>query len=97
MGSTLGQILRISSYERKILLAACTASYFVSYFLMENTIMTEKIARRGVRTPHAYQPDTLEKVAVKRVLQDNSTVISCDATIEEAQEWLLNNKDQQQN
>lgn len=33
------------------LLAACIASYFVSYFLMEHTIMTEKIARRGVRTP----------------------------------------------
>jgi H+/Cl- antiporter ClcA len=33
------------------LLAACTGSYIVSYFIMENTIMTEKIARRGVKTP----------------------------------------------
>lgn len=36
------------------LLASCTASYFVSFFLMENTIMTEKIARRGIKTPHSY-------------------------------------------
>lgn len=79
------------------LLAACTASYLVSYFLMENTIMTEKIARRGVKTPHAYEPDILEKVKVKHVLQQNGTVISYDATVEEARDWLLNNKDQQQN
>jgi H+/Cl- antiporter ClcA len=79
------------------LLAGCTASYFVSCFLMENTIMTEKIARRGVKTPDAYEPDILEKVKVKHVLQENGTIISCDATIEEARDWLFNNKDQQQN
>ncbi|HET9825809.1 MAG TPA: chloride channel protein, partial [Chitinophagaceae bacterium] len=36
------------------LLGACLASYLVSYFLMEHNIMTEKIARRGVKTPHTY-------------------------------------------
>lgn len=30
------------------LLAACTAAYFVSFFLMKGSIMTEKIQRRGV-------------------------------------------------
>ncbi|HVX51491.1 MAG TPA: chloride channel protein, partial [Chitinophagaceae bacterium] len=34
------------------LLGACTAAYFVSFFLLKNgSIMTEKIQRRGIRTP----------------------------------------------
>ncbi|AXY73512.1 CBS domain-containing protein [Paraflavitalea soli] len=51
------------------LLAACCASYFVSFFLMENTIMTEKIARRGVKTPHSYEPDMLDRILVSQVTQ----------------------------
>ncbi len=41
------------------LLGACIASYIISYFLLENTIMTEKIARRGVATPSSFEPDIL--------------------------------------
>jgi len=33
------------------LIGACTAAYFVSFFLMKGSIMTEKIQRRGIRTP----------------------------------------------
>lgn len=79
------------------LLAACIASYIVSYFLMENTIMTEKIARRGVKAPHAYEPDMLEKIKVKQVLKQNATVINKEATIEEARNFLTKNKSQQRN
>ena len=53
------------------LLAASIASYIVSYMLMKNTIMTEKIARRGVATPHSYSPDILDKTTVKQVFQKN--------------------------
>lgn len=70
------------------LLAACTAAYFVSYFIMQNTIMTEKIARRGVKTPHSYEPDVLEKLTVANVLKDNGVVISEDNTIGEVREWI---------
>jgi len=38
------------------LLGACVAAYFVSFFLMKGSIMTEKIRRRGVKTPDAYEP-----------------------------------------
>lgn len=79
------------------LLAACIASYLVSYFLMEHTIMTEKIARRGINTPHAYEPDVLDKLKVKQVLQENRTVICGETTIEETRTWLMKNKNQQQN
>lgn len=50
------------------LLGACAASYLVSYFLMSNTIMTEKIARRGIRTPDSYEPDILEQLSVEQVM-----------------------------
>jgi chloride channel protein, CIC family len=70
------------------LLAACVASYLVSYLLMENTIMTEKIARRGIKTPHSYEPDVLDKVTVSQVTNGNGFTISNDNTINEVREWL---------
>jgi chloride channel protein, CIC family len=79
------------------LLAACVASYMVSFFLMKNTIMTEKIARRGVRTPHSYEPDILDKLTVKEVVEEEGTVLSANATIEEVREWLRKNKEEQRN
>ncbi|ANE51040.1 chloride channel protein [Flavisolibacter tropicus] len=79
------------------LLAACIAAYFVSYLLMENTIMTEKIARRGVKTPHVYEPDILDKMRVGQVLKENLTLVSNDLTIREAREWLLKRKEGLQN
>lgn len=70
------------------LLAACAASYFVSFIIMENTIMTEKIARRGVKTPHSYEPDLLEKISVEQVIKENGVVVSEDNTVKEVKEWL---------
>jgi H+/Cl- antiporter ClcA/CBS domain-containing protein len=46
------------------LLAGCTAGYLVSSLLMRNTIMTEKLARRGVRVPSEYAADFLDGIAV---------------------------------
>jgi chloride channel protein, CIC family len=37
------------------LLGGCTVAYLVSCLLMRNTIMTEKIARRGVHVPSEYE------------------------------------------
>jgi chloride channel protein, CIC family len=79
------------------LLAACIAAYFISFLLMENTIMTEKIARRGVKTPHSYEPDILDKMIVQQVTKENGTVLSGDTTIEEVRQWLQSHKDQQRN
>ncbi|WP_018612157.1 chloride channel protein [Segetibacter koreensis] len=79
------------------LLASCTASYFISFFLMKNTIMTEKIARRGVKTPHSYEPDLLEKVSVGEVLDENGLVLSDENRIYEVQEWLENESNYKSN
>lgn len=50
------------------LIGGCAAAYFVSFFLMKGSIMTEKIERRGVLTPHSYEPDILQSVSVKDLM-----------------------------
>ena len=70
------------------LLAACTASYFVSFFMMESTIMTEKITRRGVKTPDSYEPDILEKITVQQVIKENGVVLSEENNIGDVRNWL---------
>ncbi len=79
------------------LLAACTASYFVSFFLMESTIMTEKITRRGVKTPDSYEPDILETIPVEAVVNENGLVLSEDNTIAEVRDWLEKEADYNSN
>jgi H+/Cl- antiporter ClcA len=77
------------------LLAACLASYLVSYLLMKNTIMTEKIARRGVATPHIYEPDVLNNVKIKQVLTDEAMIIDHGVTLAKVRDWLHKEKNQQ--
>lgn len=70
------------------LLAACAAAYFISFFLMENTIMTEKIARRGVKTPDSYESDILESMHVNEVMNADTIALDENNTIEEIRNWL---------
>ncbi|SMD01742.1 chloride channel protein [Pedobacter nyackensis] len=65
------------------LLGACTASYLISFFFMENTIMTEKIARRGIYTPDAYEPDILRRIVIAQVLGKGKKIAQQTPTIEE--------------
>jgi CIC family chloride channel protein len=46
------------------LLGGCAAAYLISSLTMRNSIMTEKIARRGVQTPAEYTADSLSRVLV---------------------------------
>ena len=75
------------------LLAGCIGSYVVSFFLMENTIMTEKITKRGVKTPDSYEADILESVNVKQVMDNDGVLINEDNTIGEVRDWLENEAD----
>jgi CIC family chloride channel protein len=70
------------------LLGACVGSYTVSFFLMKNTIMTEKIARRGVKTPHSYEQDVLEGITIEQVMNQHEMVLSEENNIGEVREWL---------
>jgi chloride channel protein, CIC family len=56
------------------LLAGCIAAYFISFFFMEGSIMTEKIKRRGIQAPDAYHPDVLRAVPVSRFLSKTEIV-----------------------
>jgi CIC family chloride channel protein len=47
------------------LAAGCTAAYLVSSLLMKDTIMTEKITRRGVSVPADYAADFLSQIPVR--------------------------------
>ncbi|MDP9172525.1 MAG: chloride channel protein [Planctomycetota bacterium] len=64
------------------LLAGCTAAYFVSCLMMRNTIMTEKIARRGVRVPVEYESDLFAQIAVRDAASTNPITVSSDETVE---------------
>lgn len=70
------------------LLAACVGSYCISFLLMENTIMTEKIARRGTKTPHSYEPDWLDKWTVGQLAHPCDSFLAEDSTLTEVYQYV---------
>jgi CIC family chloride channel protein len=70
------------------LLAGCTVSYVISSYFMKNTIMTEKIARRGVTVPHEYTPDFLDTIRAKTYCNRNIVMLAGDETAESVLEKL---------
>ncbi len=48
------------------LLGGCAASYLAATLMMKNSLMTEKIVRRGVATTHEYTADLLAQVTGPR-------------------------------
>ncbi len=70
------------------LLGACTAAYLVSALVMRNTIMTEKIARRGVRVPSEYKADYLESVLVGDVCETDVVTLKATQTLQEVRDWI---------
>ena len=71
------------------LFIGCIVSYFVSCLVMRNSLMTEKIARRGVATPTEYVPDTLDQVLVRDVATKELVVLHGDDTVEKVRRWLV--------
>lgn len=71
------------------LLGGCTVSYLLSCVLMQNTIMTEKIARRGTRVPAEYSADLLEQIAVREVGLKPVVTLETEQTLEQVRTWLL--------
>jgi len=73
------------------LLGACTGAYIVSFFLMENTIMTEKIVRRGLSVPDSFSPDLLQKITVAQVVKGKESLVNANSSINDVQAWINNN------
>ncbi|HEX4052665.1 MAG TPA: chloride channel protein [Tepidisphaeraceae bacterium] len=70
------------------LLGGCTTAYFVSCLLMRNTIMTEKIARRGVEVPSEYISDMLAFLKISQIAARKLITIPAEDTIESIRQRL---------
>ncbi|GAC1339065.1 MAG: chloride channel protein [Myxococcales bacterium] len=73
------------------LLGGCTASFLLSCLLMRNTIMTEKIARRGVRVPAEYSVDFLELVLAGAAATRDVVTLRAAQTVGEVRGWFAGN------
>ncbi len=70
------------------LLGGCASAYLVSSLLMRNSIMTEKISRRGIRTPGEYLADPLDQVLVTAVASRDVVTLFAEDTVERARAWI---------
>ncbi len=73
------------------LLAGCAASYLVASLVSKHSIMTEKIAHRGIRTPADYVPDPLEQVTVAEIASQPVVTLQADDSVASARVWLASN------
>ncbi len=70
------------------LLGGCTASFLVSSLLMRTSIMTEKIARRGVRVLGEYSTDFLDQLHVRDCALRSVVTLRADDTLSAARAWI---------
>lgn len=70
------------------LLGGCAASFLISSLLMRHTIMTEKIARRGVRVPADYEADFLDRQSVRDVAVRELITLRTTQSVGEVRQWI---------
>jgi len=70
------------------LLGGCAASYLVASLLVKNSLMTEKIVRRGVAAPDEYTPDLLQHVFVRDVASKHVVALSAKQTLGQIRLWI---------
>jgi len=70
------------------LLGGCAAAYLASCLVMRNTIMTEKISRRGVRTPVEYAADPLDQILVRDIASRLVVALKAADLVKDAREWI---------
>jgi len=70
------------------LLAGCTASYLCSLLLSRHSIMTEKLARRGVNLRFEYSVDHLAHVRVGDVAAADVVTLNGSQPLDEVRVWL---------
>ncbi|WP_228779537.1 chloride channel protein [Rouxiella silvae] len=76
------------------LLSGCAAAYLVSGLMMRQTIMTEKINRRGVRVPTDYGSDYLDLIPVGAICSRNVVVLEAAQSLIEVRKWLEQDTEQ---
>jgi len=70
------------------LLGGCAAAYMISAWSMRTSIMTEKLARRGVRVPMEYPADHLDQVLVRDHATREVTTLMAWDRVERVRAWL---------
>jgi CBS domain-containing protein len=70
------------------LLGGCSAAFLVSCLMMRHSIMTEKIARRGVRVIGEYTADFLEQLRVSDCALRKVETLRGSARVADVQAWL---------
>jgi H+/Cl- antiporter ClcA len=70
------------------LLGGCTAAVLVSYVLMRDTIMTRKIARRGVRVVSEFEADYLGRILVRDRAARPVVTVAGTQTLAQVRGWL---------
>jgi H+/Cl- antiporter ClcA len=70
------------------LLAGCASSYLIAALLTKHSIMTEKIARRGVVVPAEYAADILDRLSVRDVMTQQVVTLRVSQTVAEVRDWL---------
>lgn len=70
------------------LLAGCGSSFLVSCLMMRQTIMTEKITRRGVRVPADYTADVLDQIPVLAVATSEVVTLRAHDSVETVRDWI---------
>jgi len=58
------------------LMLVCVVADGVAILFMRNSIMTEKLARRGLRIPVGYEADVLQQVTVDEVMDRQPVILS---------------------
>jgi CIC family chloride channel protein len=65
------------------LLGGCSAAFLLSSMLMKHTIMTEKIARRGLHVPSDYAADFMARSLVRDVASRHVQTLQADCKVAE--------------
>lgn len=66
----------------------CVIANAIARYFMQNSIMTEKLARRGVRVQQEYEASVLDTVLVSSVMTPNPQTISQDMTVQALMERI---------
>jgi CIC family chloride channel protein len=75
------------------LLGGCTAAYLASMLSMRHSIMTEKIARRGVRVVSEYTADFLGQVLVSEVATAPVVTLWADDSCDRVRAWIASHQE----
>ncbi len=75
------------------LLLGCAFAVLVSKMLMKESIMTEKLSRKGVRVPSDYEPDALATRTVESAMISEPLTVSAGMSVRELSDRISGQQD----